>query len=102
MLTGKQRRELRAKGHHLQPVVQVGKEGASETVVKSLDAALTTHELVKIKLGQSVSEPRHDMAETLAARTGSELVQVLGNTILLFRENPDKDADDEDSDGDDE
>ena len=88
MLTGKQRRQLRALGHHLEPVVQVGKEGATAGVVVALEAALRDHELVKVRLGESAPGDRHDLAAALAAVCGSELVQVLGRTVLLYRRHP--------------
>ncbi len=90
MLTGKQRRHLRALGHHLEPVVQVGKEGAAEGVIEALDAALEDHELIKIRFGENAPGDRHDLAATLAAATESEVAQVLGRTALLYRRHPEK------------
>ena len=52
MLTGKQRRYLRSLGHHLDPVIHVGKEGISEGLIGAADVALEEHELIKIKLGE--------------------------------------------------
>ena len=87
-LNGKQRRHLRALGHPLEPVVQIGKEGLTAGVAKALDSALETHELVKVKIGSSAPDERHQAGETLAKRTKSELVQVLGKVILLYRRHP--------------
>jgi RNA-binding protein len=87
-LTGKQRRYLRGLGHALEPVVQIGKEGLSAPVVAAVDAALVVHELVKIKVGQGAPERRHEAAAQLAERTASTEVQVLGNTVLLYRRHP--------------
>lgn len=84
-LTGKQRRYLRGLGHDLEPVVLLGKEGVTDGVIGALDAALTTHELVKVKLGQSFPEDRETGAGKLAQKSGAELVQILGNTLLLYR-----------------
>jgi RNA-binding protein len=83
-LSGNQRRFLRALGHHLSPVVQVGNAGATAGVVAALQVALHDHELVKVKFGQSV-EDRETLADSLAASTGSELAQVLGRTALLYK-----------------
>ncbi len=83
-LTGKQRRKLRAHGHHLNPVVMVGQQGVTEGVVAAVVQALEDHELIKVKVGEG-PEDRHDAAERLATETGSEVAQVLGNTILLFK-----------------
>lgn len=88
MLTGKQRRYLRSLGHELRAVVQVGKEGIADGLIKAVDQALTDHELIKIKVGESELD-RHDAATEIATRTKSEVAQVLGNTVLLFRAHPD-------------
>jgi len=90
-LTGKQRRHLRALGHHLQPVVQVGHEGITEALVREANLQLQTHELIKVRIGESSPQDRHEGAELLAEKTGSQLAQVLGRTALLYRprrENP--------------
>jgi len=92
VLTGKQRRHLRALGHKLTPVVQVGKDGIDEGLVKAIDQALTDHELIKIKVGETAGVDRHEAAEALAGKTRSEVAQVLGNTVLLYRAHPDEPA----------
>ena len=85
MLSGKQRRYLRGLGHHLDAVVQVGKDGLTEGLVGATDAALEQHELIKVRLGESAPGDRHEVASELAAATSAELVQVLGRTLLLYR-----------------
>jgi RNA-binding protein len=89
-LTGKQRRHLRALGHALRPVAQVGKEGLSEGIVAAIARALADHELIKVKLGEAAGVDRHAAADEIAARTGSAVAQVLGNTILLYRPDPEE------------
>ncbi|HZJ53597.1 MAG TPA: ribosome assembly RNA-binding protein YhbY [Myxococcaceae bacterium] len=89
-LDGKQRRKLRALGHHLAVVVQVGHEGVSAGVLAALEQALWDHELVKVKLVSEDRETRKEQAGALAAGTGSEVAQVLGRTVLLFKPNPDE------------
>lgn len=84
-LTGKQVRHLRGLGHHLQPVVMIGKEEVSDALATSVEEALETHELIKVKLQEGCIMDRKDVAEILAERTGAAVVQVLGKTILLFR-----------------
>jgi RNA-binding protein len=84
-LTGKQRRYLRALGHHLEPVLQIGHEGLSETVVAQANTQLDAHELIKVKVGESSPLSRHDAASQLAGATSSSLAQVLGRTFLLYR-----------------
>ena len=90
-LTGKQRRHLRALGHPLRPLVQVGKEGVTEALAAAIDQALLDHELIKVKVGENAGVERHEAADAIAAMTRSEVAQVLGNTVLLYRrrdENP--------------
>jgi RNA-binding protein len=84
-LTGKQRRHLRALGHHLDPVVQVGHEGVNDAVVRQADAQLQAHELIKVRIGENSPQERHDAAEMLAGRTRAHLAQILGRTALLYR-----------------
>jgi RNA-binding protein len=89
MLTGKDRAELRAEAHHLTPLVHVGHQGLSPTVIKSLDDALRTHELVKVQLGRNADVKPKDAAAALATATGAAVIQVIGRTATLYRENPD-------------
>ena len=86
-LTGKQRRTLRALGHHLTAVVFVGQNGVTPALVAATEQALVDHELVKVKVGDAPDD-RHDVAVALSAATGSEVAQVLGKTVLLFRKRP--------------
>jgi RNA-binding protein len=85
VLTGKQRHYLRGLGHALKPIVQVGRGGIDEGLITAVERALIDHELVKLKLGEAADLDRHDAADQLAARTHSEVAQVLGNTVLLYR-----------------
>jgi RNA-binding protein len=90
MLTGKQRRHLRALAHELDPIVQVGKGGLDDGLVAAVDRALTDHELVKVKVGEAAGLDRHSAAEQLATRTKAEVAQVIGNIVLLYRADPDE------------
>lgn len=71
-------------------VVQIGKDGLDDGLVAAVDRALTDHELVKVKVGEGAGLDRHEAAEELAQRTHSELAQVLGNIVLLYRPHPDE------------
>lgn len=90
MLSGKQRRHLRSLGHDLRPIVQIGKGGIDEGLVAAVDQALVDHELVKVKVGEAAGLDRHDAAEAIAQRTSSEVAQVLGNIVLLYRARPEE------------
>ncbi len=85
MLTGKQVRHLRGLGHHLKPIIMVGKDELSESVIAATDEALEHHELIKVKLQEGCLSARRDIAERLARATAAEVAQVLGNNILLYR-----------------
>jgi len=84
-LTGKQVRFLRGLGHHLQPVVMVGKEELSEALIASVEEALTSHELIKVRLQEGCMLDRKEVADSLSRMTGSQVAQILGKTILLYR-----------------
>jgi len=88
-LKGRERAGLRAEAHHLDPTVHVGQHGLTPSVVGSLDDALRTRELVKVKLGNKDDVKPKDAANSLALATNSAVVQVIGRTATLFRENPD-------------
>ena len=90
MLTGKQRRHLRALGHALTPLVQIGKDGLTEAVARAVAQALADHELIKVKLGPNADLDRDQAAEQLADMTESEVAQILGKTILLYRARDEK------------
>jgi RNA-binding protein len=89
-MRGKDRAELRAEAHHLAPAVHLGAQGMTESLVKSLDETLRARELVKVKLGKGAELSAREVANDLAARTGAEVVQVIGRTFTLFRENPER------------
>ena len=89
-LSPAQRSYLKSLGHHLQPIVTVGKEGVTDGVVAALKQALLDHELVKVKVGKSSTDDRHDVAGPLAERTGSHNVSLIGKTLLLYKRHPDK------------
>ena len=85
LLTGKQRRHLRALGHALSPVVQVGKDGVTSGLVAHASEQLEVHELIKVRVAESAPADRHATAADLAAGTKATLAQVLGRTFLLYR-----------------
>ena len=84
-LSGAAFRHLRALGHALAPVVFVGKEGPTESLVEAVKAALATHELIKVKMQSGAELDRHELAADLAKESDSILAQVLGRTFLLYK-----------------
>ena len=89
-LTGKQVRFLKGQGHHLKPLVMLGRDGLSKNVLAAANSVLDAHELVKFKVGNGCLLDRREAAGAAAEKTGSEIVQILGKTFLLFRANPDR------------
>lgn len=89
MLTGKQKRFLRSEAHHLQPVFQVGKQGVNDELISGISEALEKRELIKVGILQNAPEEKEDVARMLSVRTRAELVQVIGKTIVLYRESRD-------------
>ena len=87
-LSSKERAELRGEAHHLTPAVHVGHQGLTETVLQTLDDALRTRELVKVALARTTDVSAKDAAHELAEKLGADVVQTIGRTCTLFRENP--------------
>jgi RNA-binding protein len=85
MLTGKQKRYLRGLGHGLKPVLQIGKNAVNPAITAEADAALATHELIKVRILESCEMDRHEVAEALAIASGGDVAQVLGRTLLIYR-----------------
>jgi RNA-binding protein len=86
MLTGKQKSFLRSKAHHLTPIFQVGKGGVNENMIKQIAEVLEARELIKVNILQNCDEDRSTVAEQLSRGAKAELVQVIGNTIVLYKE----------------
>lgn len=86
MLTGKQSRFLRSMAHNLQPIFQVGKGGTNEQMINQISEALERRELIKVSiLNNNLDNPK-EIAEELANGAGAELVQLIGRTIILYKE----------------
>ena len=85
MLTSKQRAFLRGKAQALEAIFQIGKSGVSPEVVAGVSEALAARELVKISILQNCEEGAAEVAEKLSARTRSEVVQVIGRRVVLYK-----------------
>lgn len=85
MLSGKQKRFLRAEAHHLNPIFQVGKGGVNDNMIKQISDALEARELIKISVLQNCEEDKEVVAEQLVKGTEAELVQIIGNIIVLYK-----------------
>lgn len=85
MLTGKQKKFLRNKAHHLSPIFQVGKGGVSDAMIKQISEALEVRELIKISILQNCEDDKHEVAVALTKGTKGELVQLIGLTVVLYK-----------------
>lgn len=88
MLTGKQRRFLRAEAHALEPTVMVGKEGLSPTVVEAVRAALLAHELIKVRVLDTAPVERREVSERLPSMVKAELAGLVGRVVILYKRHP--------------
>ncbi|CAD2076182.1 ribosome assembly RNA-binding protein YhbY [Phocicoccus pinnipedialis] len=85
-LTGKQRRYLRSIAHNLKPVFQIGKDGVNDNLISQIDDYLEIHEILKVSILQNSPEDKNDVAEKLALGTHAHVAQIIGKTIVLYRE----------------
>ncbi|MEI3613314.1 ribosome assembly RNA-binding protein YhbY [Pseudogracilibacillus sp. SO30301A] len=86
MLSGKQKRFLRAKAHHLKAIFQVGKSGVTNNMIEQLKDVLEKRELIKISILQNCLEDKEVVAEQIATDADAEIVQIIGNNIILYKE----------------
>ncbi|HMA25338.1 MAG: ribosome assembly RNA-binding protein YhbY [Gemmatimonas sp.] len=87
-ITSKQRATLRAEAHHLTATVHVGQHGLTDPLRQTVDDALRTHELVKIQFTKNAAVTAKEAANDLANAMHADVVQVIGHTATLYRENP--------------
>jgi RNA-binding protein len=84
-LKGSQRKYLRAQAHQLHPLVIIGAKGVTQQLIASVDLALKDHELIKVKFGE-FKEARKEISMEIAEATKSELVGLIGNIAILYRQ----------------
>lgn len=85
-MTSKQRAYLKGLAMNMEPIVQIGKATVTPELTKSVDEALEARELIKINVLKNCFADIHDIAAMLAERTRSQVVQVIGKKIVLYRE----------------
>ena len=86
MLTGKQKRYLRSLAHNIDPIFQIGKAGINDNMISQIDETLENRELIKIHILQNNFDDKNELANELSQATKSELVQVIGSMIVLYKE----------------
>jgi RNA-binding protein len=84
-LDNKQRKDLKAKSHHLKPVIRVGQKGVSESLLLETGQALEIHELIKVHIADDDREARKAVVLKIAEQTGAEVVNQIGKTCVLYR-----------------
>lgn len=92
-LTTRQKQFLKALAHPLKPLVQIGKEGISPSIVATVKKELEHHELIKVKIGNNSGLERHQTPTLIAEASDSVVVQLIGKIFALYKENPDKPKD---------
>ena len=88
VLTSKQRKILEKQAHDLNPVVIIGQHGVTENLLKMVEDSLKAHELIKVKFNEYKDDKR-EYSEDIANRTDSNLVRVIGNVAIFYRQNED-------------
>ena len=89
-LTSTQRKYLRRIGHHLDPVIIIGKQGVTDMLVRAVTQALEAHELVKVRFNEFKDEKR-TLAEEIERRTGSQIAGMIGHVALFYKQHPQED-----------
>ena len=89
-LSSSQRSYLRSQSHHLEPGILIGKHGITDGTIKSIDRVLEARELIKIKFREFKDE-KLSLSEKITELTNSQVVGVIGHTVIIFRQNLDSD-----------
>jgi RNA-binding protein len=87
-LTSAERRALRARAHHLRPVVMIGDAGLTPEVTREIDANLKSHELIKIRVLGDGREARETLVGAICEATGAQSVQSIGKILVVYRPKP--------------
>ncbi len=90
MLKGYQKKFLRGLAHSLKPVVIIGQGGLSDTVIRSVDEALNSHELIKVKFNEfKEKDQKIDITERIEKKTGCKIAGMIGHTAIFYRKHTD-------------
>ena len=89
-LTTKQRQFLKGLAHHLSPVVMLGGNGLTESVLAEIDNALNHHELIKVKIAGADREVKQLIIDAIVRETNAVNVQTIGHILVLYRQSDDK------------
>lgn len=89
-VTSKERAKLKKIAVNIDTILQVGKGGINDQLIKQVDDALTAREIIKLKVLETAPDDKNEIANQLAEATLSDVVQVIGTKIVLYRNNPEK------------
>lgn len=90
IMTSKQRAYLKSLAMTMDPVIHVGKSGVTPELITSVNEAIEKRELIKLAVLKNCMDDPGEIANTVAERTHSQVVQVIGKKIVLYRKNKDK------------
>lgn len=81
------KQDLKAQAHHLKPVILLGAKGLTPAVIEETNVALVAHELIKVKINGAEKADRLLIAEEMCSCLDAQLVQLIGNTAVMYRKN---------------
>ncbi len=84
-LGSKDKAYLKGLGHHLKPIIQIGKGGIEQNFIENLESSLGRHELIKIKVLENCAYDKTALAENIEKATAGNIVQIIGKTLLFYR-----------------
>lgn len=85
LLSSDQKRELKKLAHHLKPIIQIGKGGLSEGLMREIDSALLAHELIKMQVSPVLKPSLSEILPKILSETNSSHIDTIGNVVILFR-----------------
>ncbi len=89
-LSNQQRKTLKAKAHHLKPLIRIGQKGLTDNLIEEATQTLDRHELVKVHIAQDDRQQRDDAAQELANRCAATIVNQIGKTCVLYKKSDTK------------
>lgn len=91
MIDKQLKQDLKAKAHHIKPVVQLGAKGLTSAVIDEIEVALNAHELIKIKIPSVEKQQRQALAQEICKQTNAFFIQSMGNILTVYRQKPEED-----------
>ncbi|MCW4014376.1 MAG: YhbY family RNA-binding protein [Candidatus Bathyarchaeota archaeon] len=83
-LTNKEKQTLKAKAHHLDPQIQIGKQGLTPEQIQTIKTHLQSHELLKIKFNDHKHQ-KEELSKQITTETESEQISLIGNTLIIYK-----------------